>query len=127
MTLKAYIWGMRFVVFFSLLALAGVIAYVDPENSRFFGKLIFFGVLFFVLAGSFNLFLLFVRRKTLGEETAFSSLGLSFRQSVLLSLMASILLVLQGFRMLVWWDGLLVVAGVFLIELYFLSRIADSH
>jgi hypothetical protein len=66
--------------------------------------------------------MLFIRRKTLGEEAAQSNAGLSLRQGILLAILVIALLVLQSFRMLVWWDGLLVLAGVILIELYFLSR-----
>ncbi len=58
------------------------------------------------------------------SETAFYNVGLSFRQGVLLSMLCVGLLILQGLRMLVWWDGLLLVGGVFLIEFYFLSRTA---
>jgi hypothetical protein len=51
---------------------------------------------------------------------------LSLRQGILLALLATSLLVLQGLRMLLWWDGLLIVAGIFLIELYFLSDRDDE-
>jgi len=47
---------------------------------------------------------------------------LSLRQGMLLSLLACGLLFLQSFRILVWWDGLLLLAGIFLIELYFLNK-----
>jgi len=32
------------------------------------------------------------------------------------------LLFLQQNRLLTWWDGALAVAGIFLVELYFLTR-----
>lgn len=122
MTLKSYIWGMRFLTLVSLAGLGFVIFYVNPEKSGVIGKIIFYLVLFFSLSGLINLFFIFTRRKILGNETALATIGLSFRQAVLLSLLTISLLVLQGVRALVWWDGLLVVAGVFLVELYFLSR-----
>ena len=56
------------------------------------------------------------------DEMHIANVALSFRQGILLALLAVGLLILQSFRMLVWWDALLVVAGVFLIELYFLSK-----
>jgi hypothetical protein len=96
--------------------------YFDPSKSGIVGKLLFFVVLFFFLSGLFNLSLLFLRRKLLGGEGALATVGLSFRQANLLSLFCIGLLILQSFRMLEWWDGLIVLAGVFLIELYFLSR-----
>jgi len=74
------------------------------------------------LSGLFNLILLRLRKKITTSENAFAQVGLSFRQSTLLSLLAIGLLVMQSFRVLVWWDGLLFLAGIFLIELYFLSK-----
>jgi hypothetical protein len=122
MSLKSYIWGVRLINLISLSALALVVYNVDPEKSGLVGFAIFCTVLFFVLSGIFNLILLWIRRITLGKETAFSDLSLSFRQGILLAVLAIGILILQKFRILVWWDGLMTVAGVFLIELYFLSR-----
>jgi hypothetical protein len=122
MTLKSYIWGMRILALISLSALGFVVFYVDPENSGISGKVIFYLFLFFSLSGIFDLIFIFARRKMVGGETALATIGLSFRQSVLLAVLATGLLLLQSARALVWWDGLLVVAAVFLVELYFLSR-----
>ena len=122
MTLRSYIWGMRLLTLISLSALGFVIFYVDPENSGMVGKIIFYFILFFSLSGFINLFLIFTRRKIMGSETALATIGLSFRQAILLSLLTIGLLILQSMRALVWWDGLLLVAGIFLVELYFLSR-----
>lgn len=96
--------------------------YVDPETTGIMGKILFYLILFFALSGIFNLFLLFLRKRITNGENAFANIGLSFRQGSLLAILAIGLLILQSFRMLVWWDGLLLLAGVFLVELYFLSR-----
>ena len=122
MTLKSYIWGMRIVTLFSIVAFISVILYVDPESAGFLGGAIFFVLLFFVLSGMFNLFLLRLRKNMISFETSFSNVSLTFRQAALLSLLAIGLLIMQSFRVLVWWDGLLLLAGIFLVELYFLSR-----
>jgi hypothetical protein len=99
-----------------------VISYLDPDVSGIPGKILFYSTLGIFLSGLFGLFLLFVRRKTLGEEVVKQNVGLSLRQGILLSILVISLFILQSFRMLLWWDGLLVVAGIFLVELYFLSR-----
>ncbi len=122
MTLRSYIWGLRIINLISLSALALVIIFIDPEKSGVLGIAIFYAVLFFALSGLFNLILLWIRRSTLGSEAAFSSVNLSFRQGILLAIFVVGLLILQSFRILVWWDGLLLLGGVFLVELYFLSR-----
>jgi hypothetical protein len=122
MTLKAYIWTWRLLSLLSLAALILVINYTGPDDYGVMGKIVFYAVLGLFLTGFFSLIMLFIRRKTLGEEAAGKNARLSMRQGMLLGILAVALLVLQSFRMLVWWDGLLVVAGVFLVELYFLSR-----
>jgi hypothetical protein len=109
----------------TLLALAAwilVIFYTDPEKGGAPAKFIFYFTFFLFLAGIFILMLSFLRRKFGGGGVVLSDLGTSFRQGMLLSLLVIALLVLQSFRFLTWWDGLLSVAGIFLIELYFLTK-----
>ena len=113
---------MRLISIISLAALAMVAVYIDPKNSGALGILLFYTIVFFMLGGFFNLFLIFARRKFLGNEMAALSVNLSFRQGMLLSAAAIGMLILQSFRMLAWWNALLVIAGVFLVELYFLSK-----
>jgi len=124
MTLKSYIWGIRLVALFSLIAGILAILYTDPEKIGTMGLVLFYLIVFFFLSSFFNALLLWVRKKTLGDEAEALNLNLSFRQGMLLSIFAVGLLVLQSLRLLIWWDGLLLLAGVFIIELYFLSRTA---
>jgi len=122
MTLKSYIWGMRLITLVSLIALGLVVFYTNPESRDMAGKIFFYLTLFFLLSGIFNLVLLLAREKMMRDGGIMENISLSFRQGMLLSLMAVGILALQSVRALVWWDALLVVAGVFLIELYFVSR-----
>ncbi|HEX7586353.1 MAG TPA: hypothetical protein VF390_01845 [Patescibacteria group bacterium] len=122
MTLKSYIWGMRLVALFSFIALGLVINYVDPEKSGIVGKVLFYLIFFFFLSSFFNLGLLWIRKRALGKEAVSLNISLSFRQGALLAIFVAGLMVLQSMRLLIWWDGLLLLAGVFLVELYFLSR-----
>ncbi len=122
MTLRTYVWGMLIITLFSFVALFGVVTYIDPDKSGLPGKAVFYAVLLFFLSGFFNLFLLWIRKKMLGKESAVVNIGLSFRQGFLLAVLAVGILILQGMRMLVWWDGLLLVVAIFLAELYFLSK-----
>lgn len=122
MTLKPYLWGIRIFTLAFVVTFGVVVVYLNPELPGITNKVIFYASLFLLLVGWFNLFLLFIRRKTLGEENTLANIGLSFRQAVLLAILFIGLLILQSQRMLVWWDGLLLVAGIFLVELFFLSR-----
>ncbi|MCD6149729.1 hypothetical protein J7J13_03025 [bacterium] len=122
MTLKSYLWGMRISAALSVAAWSAVVYNINPEEAGIVGQILFYLSLFLALAGIFILFLTWSRRKISGNERAFAHLGMSFRQGVLLSVLANTLLAFQSFRILTWWDGLLLVAGIFIIELYFLSR-----
>ncbi|MCX6761813.1 MAG: hypothetical protein NTY33_03170 [Candidatus Moranbacteria bacterium] len=117
---RGYLWLVRIVGLFALGALIFIVLKTEPEKDT--GTKIFFYLAFFFFLGSlFNLFLLRLRRSMMRGELAGENIVLSLRQGALLALFATSLLVLQGLRMLLWWDGLLIVAGIFLVELYFLS------
>lgn len=117
---KGYLWILRIVTLVSLGGLSYVVMLIDPE-SGYLAKIYFFVALFFFSGGFFNLLFLRMRKKMLHGDFLGYNLAVSFRQAALLAVLTVALLALQGARMLVWWDGLLLVAGVFLIELYFLS------
>jgi hypothetical protein len=122
MTLKSYIWGMRLVALFSFIALGLVINYVDPERSGIMGKVLFYLIFFFFLSSFFNLVLLWIRKRALGQEAVALNISLSFRQGALLAIFAIGMMGLQSMRILIWWDGLLLLAAIFIIELYFLNK-----
>ncbi|MDR3582847.1 MAG: hypothetical protein P4L62_00595 [Candidatus Pacebacteria bacterium] len=122
MRLKAYIWGIRSITLISFLAVGAIVYFVDPTSSGIIGAALFYLAIFFSLAGAFNLFLLGMRRRFIGDELAAENVGISFRQGTLLSILVIGILVLQSYRLLIWWDALLVLGGVFLAEVFFLSR-----
>lgn len=123
MTLKSYLWGMRMGTALSLAAWVMVLFYVDPGKSGAIGQAFFYLTALLFLSGLFILLFTWSRRKFAGgDAAALACLGVSFRQGILLAVLAALLLALQSFRVLTWWDGLLVVAGICLVELYFLTR-----
>ena len=82
----------------------------------------FDGTFFLWLWALFFGFLFWLKTHNLTRRGKNSQVGDVFRQSFWLGLTGLALLILQQLRALFWWDGLLTVAGVFLVELYFLSR-----
>ena len=121
MTLKSYLWGMRISLILSLAAFGLVVYYVDPQHSGIVGNFLFYLTLFLFLIALFVL--IFSKLKGIAKgETSHMQIGIIFRQSMFLSLLVVFLMLLQSLRMLTWWDGLLAVAGVLLIELYFLIK-----
>ncbi len=123
MTLKSYLWAIRMGTFLSIGAFVAVLFFIDPEAWGFLGKILFYFSLALALSGVFILFLTWLYLRLNRDLDNMSViLGASFRQGILLSALAVIILLLQSFRILTWWDGILVVAGMLLIELYFLTR-----
>lgn len=96
---------------------------IDPEKTGAIGQLLFFISAMLFLSGLFILFFTWMKGKTLHEDDVnFANLGISFRQGILMAFLVVLLLVLQQYRVLTWWDGALTVAGILLVELYFLTR-----
>lgn len=123
MTLKSYLWGIRIGTILSFLAFILVLFNVDPQTAGISGQLIFYVSSFLVLSGVFVLFFSWLRLKWSNEnESASILLALSFRQGILLAIFCIAILLMQSLRILTWWDGLLVLAGILLVELYFLTR-----
>jgi len=132
MSHKFFLWGMRSLVvvsfFLMLVTLVFLSPYSDPESFRqsvALNVIIFEVSLFFALFGGFSLLLFWIRTlktKGLRRKELDSLTGISVRQGFLLALMVLILLIMQSFQVLVWWDGLLAVGAVIMVELYFLAR-----
>jgi hypothetical protein len=109
-------------------SLAGILIFTAPyfdqnPSQKVYSNIgiMLFAVLIFC-ASLFSLMLFWMRRKASGNELLQTHLGVSLRQGILLALCVVVLLVLQIFRVLTWWDGLLAVGAVMMMELYFLAR-----
>lgn len=93
-----------------------------PGQQNVLGIVLLYLSLFTFFVGVFSLFLFWLRKKSYEEDLLCEHMGVSLRQGILLSLMVVVLLLLQSFRVLVWWDALLAIGAVMMIELYFLAR-----
>lgn len=122
MTIRAYLWGMRLCTLATLAALGLVVFHIDPAKDGIPGHLLFYITLFFSITGIATLFLFWLRRIFSGGAEPGAGVGVSLRQGALIAFVVCVLLLLQSFRLLVWWDGGIVVAGILLIELWFLSK-----
>lgn len=122
MTIRAYLWGMRFCTLTALVSLGFAVFHVDPKRDGIVGQLLFYISLLFSITGIATLFLFWLRRTFSKNEAVYANVGVNLRQGALVALAVCALLLLQSFRLLVWWDGGIIVAGVLLIELWFLSR-----
>jgi hypothetical protein len=131
MSYKLTLWGLRIAALLAFGFLAFLVSYTAPYQNQNLGtreilNIILLQVgLFIFFSSVFSIFLFWMRRRGTGEQRTSSlctSLNVSVRQGILLALGITILLVLQSLRILTWWDGLLAIGAVFIIELYFLTR-----
>ena len=116
MSLSGYLWGIRLFTLLSLCAWLGIVFAVDPDQTGVAGIVLFFLSFFAMLLGFFTLFMTWVYRKGLGEASAAHYLGSAFRQAVLMALYVAGLVFFQFMHVLTWWDALLLLAGVLLVE-----------
>lgn len=116
MSLSFYLWGVRLFTLFALLASLGVVIAIDPEETSNVGRGLFFVSVFAVLTGILTLFVTWIYRKALGESGAAHHLGSAFRQAFLMALYGIGIIFLQYAGILVWWDALLLLAVILLIE-----------
>lgn len=127
MSLQGYLLGLKMSTLFAFSAWAGVVLYIDPETAGIFGKSLFFITLFLWLSGVFTLVLTWLQRRLCDDERAARSLGANMRQSMFVSCVLLLLLALQYFKVLAFWNGLLIGVAFLLIELYFTHVSAACH
>lgn len=127
MASPVYLWGLRIGTLFSGVAWILIVYNIDPDKSGLQGLALFYSSFFLVVVGLITTMLFWTRRSLEGDEDFHSQMGMSFREGILAAALAVLLLVMQRAEVLVWWDGLLVLAGIFLIELFFLGRHRIKH
>lgn len=99
-----------------------VVSKLSPFMSGALALAFFYSSLFVALSGTFTL-LLYYLRAAFGKKTDGSaSLHASLRQGSLLSLMSCTGLVFQRLRVLTWWDALLLLSIILLVEYLFTGR-----
>lgn len=122
MTLQGYLLGLKISTLFAFSAWASVVLYVDPASAGAFGKGLFFVTLFLWLAGVLTLLLTWLQKRIFGDECAAGSLGSNMRQSAFASGLILSLLGLRYFKVLAFWNGLLITVAFLLIELHFIHE-----
>lgn len=109
-----------------------VLIEVDPTDSGWTGLLVFYGSLFFSLLGLFFLSVLIFRRLTNKTDLEYKIVSASFRQSFFFALVIIGALALQSRHFLTWWNIVILVLAIGVLEYFFLSykktaAEADKH
>lgn len=122
MTLKSYLNAMAVATSVAFMGWGLVLLYIDPSSTGYMGIILFYVTLFLGLMGFFTLISFSLKRWISNNEVIFSYIASSFRQGFWLAVIILGLLLMQGARILNWWDALLFIASISLLELYFISE-----
>lgn len=104
----------------ALGALVFVVSSVAPEANGLYAEAFFFGALFLATTGVMTILGVFGRLRNSRELPA-NQLAPAFRQGVLIAIALVAVLLLQRFRILQWWNILLLGIILVLIDLAFAS------
>jgi hypothetical protein len=94
---------------------------VDPTSSGWVGLLVFYASSFFTLLGALFALVVVVRKWRNKNELEYEIVSLSVRQALFFSLTIIGVLFLQSKRFLTWWNLLILILAVTLLEYLFLS------
>ena len=98
-----------------------VINKLSPFVTSYLALILFYASLFIALAGTFTLLNYYLRVWLNRDEEFSHHLNIAMRQGILLSTMLSVGLGFQRLKILTWWDALLLLAIVLLVEFYFME------
>lgn len=104
----------------ALAVLAFVVTSVAPGANGIYAEAFFFGALFLATTGAMTILGVFGRLRNTTELPA-NQLAPAFRQGVLIAVALVAVLLLQRFRVLQWWNVLLLGIILVLIDLMFAS------
>ncbi len=122
MTLRSYLASMFAGTVLAWTGVAMILTRTDPADARAVVLGIFYTALFLALTGTFSLAGFGLRMGLLKQQYFVSRQVLvAFRQALLLSLLLVIALMLQSKGILTWWNALLILGAVTLLESFFIS------
>src|SRR3989344_5964503 len=104
MSFRAYIIMMAITTIASWSIWGMVIFTINPNTTDFLGLSFFYLSLFLSLIGTMSIVGSVIRKKIIKGELFFRHVVLSFRQSVLFSVLIVTALLLQSNSILTWWS-----------------------
>ena len=122
MTLRSYVWGLRIGTLISFGAFCAVIFLTDPIDIGYVAFILFYVTFFLTISGISVLLLTWLWHKMAKDVVTLGEVGMAVRQGMLLGMSITIIVGMQQAKILLWWDALIVMGVVFLVELYFLTR-----
>lgn len=97
------------------------VALINPFDRSLLGLIMFYATLFLLLFGLAASAGVAVRYRRRPDEQRSGAMLLSVRQAAIIAVLLTVLLILQGVRLLNLWNGVALVAFAAVIEYFFLS------
>jgi len=98
-----------------------VISFINPNSAGTTGLLLFYLTIFLALAGTISVINLLIRMRSGSERTVSREARISLRQGVLLAVLITGLILLQSQRLLTWWNIILFILGLTVLEFFLIS------
>lgn len=114
------VWIARLMFLAAFAGWCAVVLYVDPETGGVRARTLFYATLLVWLAAFFAAVLWEIRRLFVADgRRAFRR---SLRHGFLMAVLATAILAMREYRVLLWWDAALLLAGILLVELWMRGR-----
>jgi len=122
MSLRTYLFGIFVATVLCWAAFVLTIYNTNPKDAGTMAVVSFFGSLFFALMGTFTLLGFYLRLWFYKNEIFYANIGVAFRQGIFLAIIVCGILGLQAIRLLTWWNMILFIIIVVMLEAYFLAK-----
>lgn len=122
MSRSLYLFGIFIAAAFGWASWGVVINKLSPYVSPTPALVFFYTSLFISLTATFALFGYYLRVWLNKHEVYSQHINIALRQGMLLSMIMCTGLVFQRLRVLTWWDGLLLVLIMILVEFFFMAK-----
>jgi len=99
-----------------------VLIFISPQEIGILTFLLFYLILGLAVTGTLTILGFLIRKLINKNELAFEHVKVSFRQAVWLSLILIVSLYLQSQQLLTWWNAVLLILSLGLIEFFYLGQ-----
>jgi len=122
MDLKKFLLYMSLATLLCWFGFLMVIFSISPNEIGTLTFLLFYLILGLAVMGTLTIIGFLIRKIFNKKELAFEHVLVSFRQAIWLSLILIISLYLQSKQLLAWWNAVLLILGLGLIEFFYLGH-----
>lgn len=121
MDLKKFLLSMGFATALCWFGFFMVILFISPQEIGSLTFLLFYLILGLATVGTLTILGFLVRKLFNKNELAFEHVIVSFRQAIWMGLILIISLYLQSKQLLTWWNAVLLILSLGLIEFFYLG------